>query len=267
MWAALALTTVLSAPAQAGELKLSNQRMTMGLLGPKREDNKVVPGDLVVVAFDIENLTVKNDGRVLYSMGFEITRKGKAKPERKEAPQDLEADNRLGGGTLPSFALALIGVDYPAGNYILKVTVKDRAVKPAKTVTLEQEFEVVPIKFAFVGVKVTTPRGEPTPSLGVPGQALLFHYALVGHAMTKENPPNPNVSFEMQIIDKETGKPTVEKPFRGDIIQGGNKDMLVFAPTPLQLNRPGKFTIIFKATDNLAKKTTEQKLDLEVLAK
>jgi hypothetical protein len=266
MWAALALTTVLSAPAQAGDLKLTNKRSTIGILGPKRDENKLLPGDLLVIAFDIENLTVKKDGRILYAMGMELTKKGKNKPEFKRAPQALEAVNNLGGTTLPTFAMALVGADSPAGTYVLKVTVEDRGTKPVKTVTLEEEFEVLPLKLGLVQLKMTNTGGEPVPALGVPGQTIWLHYTMVGYEMTKMNPPNPNVTIEMQIIDKETGKPTVEKPFKGDIIMGP-KEFLTFAPTPIQLNRAGKFTIVLKATDNISKKSTEQKMDLEVLAK
>jgi hypothetical protein len=41
---------------------------------------------------------------------------------------------------------------------------------------------------------------------------------------------------------------------------------MTFLPIPLQLNRAGKFKVVLKATDNVAKKTAEQTLDLEVLA-
>src|SRR3954447_4849741 len=103
MWAALALTTVMSvAPAQ---IELKNVRSTYGVLGQERKDDKILPGDLLVVAFDIEGLKVKDDGRVLYAMGMELTKKGKEKPEFKRDPQDLEAINSLGGSTLPAFAL------------------------------------------------------------------------------------------------------------------------------------------------------------------
>ncbi len=265
MWAALALTTVLTAPAQTGELKLANKRSTVGIFGPKREDNKVLPGDLLVVAFDIENLTVRKDGRILYAMGLELTKKGKAKPEFKHDPEDKEAMNSLGGSTLPTFAMTLVGTDTPPGTYVLKVTVKDRGTKPVKTVTLEEEFEVLPLKFGLVQFKVTNGAGQPTPPLGVPGDTLWLHYTLVGYDMTRENPPNPDVTVEMQILDKETGKPTVEKPFGGRI-KSGNKEFLLFSPTPIQLNRPGKFTIVLKATDNLSKKTSERRMDIEVLA-
>jgi hypothetical protein len=51
-----------------------------------------------VLAFDMENLKVKDDGTILYAMGVELTQKvkgGKAKPILKRAPQSMEAVNTL----------------------------------------------------------------------------------------------------------------------------------------------------------------------------
>jgi hypothetical protein len=264
MWAALALTTVLTtAPAQADELALKNVRSTHGILGQTRKDNNLLPGDLLVVAFDIENLKVKDDGKILYAMGMELTLKGKAKPEFKREPQDLEAFNTLGGTTLPAFAMSLIGTDTPPGEYTLKVIVKDRGAKPVKTVTLEQKFTVLPVKLGFVQVKLTSASGEPVPTVGVPGQSVLLHCALVGYG-SKNNAPN--VTFEMNVLD-EAGKPTVAKPFKGDIVVEPKAvpGMMTFAPIILQLNRPGKFKVVIKAKCNISGKETEESLELKVL--
>src|SRR5688572_19950855 len=101
MWVSYVLTTALSlTPGQPGDLELVNARVTYGVLGQERPDSKapkLLPGDVFVVSFDINNLKVKKDGRVQYSMGMELTRKGKLKPEFKKDPLDLEALNTLGG--------------------------------------------------------------------------------------------------------------------------------------------------------------------------
>jgi hypothetical protein len=267
MWAALALTTVLTVPAQAGDLKVSNIRSTHGILGQTRSDNKdLLPGDLLVVAFDIENLTVKPDGLVRYAMGMELTKKGKTKPEFKRDPQDLEAFNNLGGSTLPAFAMTLIGTDTPPGEYVLKVTIKDRGAKPVVEKTFEQKFTVKPVELGFVQVKLTNGGGEPVPAVAVPGQSVWVHYSLVGYKT--DDKKVPHVTFEMQILDS-AGKPCVEKPYKGDIKSEAKESpgQMLFQPTPIQLNRSGKFTILLKATDHVGKTKTEQKLDLEVLGK
>jgi len=264
MWAALALTTVLNlAPAQQS-LELKNVRTTHGILGQERKEDKLLPGDVLVVAFDIEGLTVKDDGRVLYAMGMELTKKGKPKPEFTREPQDLEAVNTLGGSTLPAFALSVIGTDTAAGEYSLKVTVRDRQTKAEKILT--KSFEVLLMALGFVQLRFTSGSGEPAPALAVPGQRLYLHCALVGFQLSKSN--LPHVTFEMQVYD-DAGKPTVVKPFKGDIKTDlkNTPGMMTFLPIPLELNRAGKFKVVVKGKCNISGKTTEQSLDLTVLGK
>ena len=267
MWAALVLTTALTAPAQAGDLAIKNVRSTHGILGQPRKDNKLLPGDLLVVEFDVVNLNVKEDGRVLYAMGTELTKKGKLKPEFKRAPTDMEAQNTLGGTTMPHFAMSLIGMDVSPGEYNLRVTFIDRGGKANATVTLDQKFEVLPLALGFVQVKLTSSHFEPVPAVGVPGQTVYFHCSLVGFETSKAD-KLPNVTFEMQVLDAD-GKPTLPKSFKGDIKVEPKQvpGMMIFTPIPLQLNRSGKFKVVIKATCNISKKTTEQTIDLTVLPK
>jgi len=261
MWTAVALTTVLTlSPAQTLDFK--NVRTTYGIMGETRKDDNLLPGDVLVVAFDIEGLKVAADGRVLYSMGMELTKKGKAKPEFKRDPTDLEGENSLGGTTLPAFALSVISTDTAPGTYTLKVTVKDRAAKTEKV--LNKTFEVLPVKLGFVQVRLTTGNGDSVPPVAVPGQRIYVHCALVGFKLSKEK--LPHITFEMVIKD-DMDKPTVAKSFKGDIKTDvkATPGMMTFVPRPLDLNRAGKFKIVIKATDNLTKETTEQTLNLNVL--
>src|SRR5205823_4579287 len=141
-----------------------------------------------------------------------------------------------------------IGHDTVPGDYTLKVTVKDKESKAEKT--LSKAFKVVKPSFSFVQVRLTNTAGDPTPAVGVPGQRVYVHYALVGFELDKNK--LPFVTFEMQILD-EQGKPTLPKPFRGDIkddLKGSQTPGLMpFRPTPLEMNRPGKFTVVLKAKD------------------
>lgn len=265
MWAALALTTAaLSlAPAQGNALKLNNVRTTYGVLGPERKDSKVLPGDVLVVAFDIDGLKVEDDGRVKYAMGTELTRKGAAKPEFKQDPQDLVAVNTLGGSTLPVNAYAIIGTDTKPGQYTFKVTIKDRGANT--TTTLTKDFEVVDKALGFVRVRLTNLSFEPAPPIAVPGQRLLLNCSLIGFQTDKQT-KLPHVTFEMQVYDA-AGKATLAKPFKGDIKTEVKEtpDMMTFLPINLELNRAGKFKVTIKATCNITKKTTEQSIDLNVI--
>jgi hypothetical protein len=262
MWTAVALTTVMSlAPAQGLELK--NVRTTYGIMGEPRKDDKILPGDVIILAFDIEGLKAKDSGLVQYSMGMEFGKKGAAKPIYKREPSELEADNNL-GGSLPAFAIYPVASDLAPGDYTFKVTVKDLAGKGEKT--LEKTYEVVKPKLGFIRVRVTsaTEPPVPVPPIAVPGQRILFHCSLAGVKLDKAG--LPNVTFEMNILD-DKGNPTVPKPYKGDI-KAKLQDpagIMHFLPRPLDLNRSGKFKIVIKATDNNSKETTEQTMNLTVL--
>jgi hypothetical protein len=277
MWATLALATALSlTPSQSGQLELKNSRATYGILGPERKkDNKVLPGDVYVVSFDIDNLTMKEDGSIRYSMGMELTREGKDKPEYKSEPQEKETINTLGGSRIPSFARAEIGLDTKPGNYTLKVTVIDPATKTTKTLT--SDFTVVPVKFDFVQVCFFYTLGDPqnrippqpAPPLAVPGQTVFLNLALAGFGLEKaaKDPKRkqPNLMVEMSITD-ESGKPVLPKPFSGAVAQPVDPGYEQFMPfnIPIQANRPGKFKIHLKATDKVNSKTIDLPLDLTV---
>jgi hypothetical protein len=262
MWATLALTTAMQlAPAQTEALALKNVRVTYGVLGQERKDSKLLPGDVYVVAFDIEGLRVKDDGRVLYSMGVELTNK-EGKTLFKTDPRDLEIVNTLGGTRLPAFARAVVGLDTPPGEYTFKVTVTDRAAK--KTEPLIRKFEVLPLKFGFVQLFLRSEANQDAPPVAVPGQTLVLNFALVGFELDKKK-QQPNVEVEMRILDS-AGKPTLPKPFTASLQEVDEQYKKVIPLQPvLNLNRAGKFKIMLKATDKITNKTVEQEMDLNVV--
>src|SRR5262245_56602901 len=97
----LALLGTTLAPAQE-EPKFENVRFTYGILGQERKGDKYLAGDVVTLTFDVRGLTVADDGKVNYSMGFEITKKGQAKAVQKREPTSMRTLNWLGGDNLPS---------------------------------------------------------------------------------------------------------------------------------------------------------------------
>src|SRR6516165_7891475 len=102
MWATLALTTALLAPAQEG-LEFKNVRATYGPLGQERKDDKVLPGDVYFLHFDIDGLTVDKNDRIRYSMGVDFLNKdGESQFKQDAVPQ--ETFNSLGGNRVPAFA-------------------------------------------------------------------------------------------------------------------------------------------------------------------
>jgi len=166
MWAALAVSAVLAAvPADAGQLQIKNDRFTYGILGQDRPDDKVIPGDTLIVAFDIEGLQVKEDGKVKYSTSMELLNKD-GKSEFKENPIDRESVNTLGGSRLPCWSLVSIGTDTPPGQYTVKISVADTSVKGGKPVTVERKFEVVAPRLGIIrtGLGYDKPPTSPPPT-------------------------------------------------------------------------------------------------------
>ena len=261
MWTAVALTTVMTlAPAQGLELK--NVRTTYGILGETRKDDKILPGDVIILAFDIEGLKAKDTGKVEYSMGMEFSKKDATKPVFKRDPTELEAYNSLGGSTLPAFAIYSLAPDIADGEYILTVSVKDLAGKGEKV--LKKTYTVLKPKFGFIRVRLTSGGEDPVPPVAVTGQRVLYFCSLANVKIGKDK--KPNVSFEMNILDAD-GKPVLAKPYKGDITTE-LKDpagIMTFLPRQLDLNRPGKYKIVVKAKDNLADLTAEHTMSLTVL--
>jgi hypothetical protein len=263
MWATLALAAALqTVPAQPGDLALKNPRLTHGMFGQQRKDARLLPGDLFMLAYEITGLTIGPDGRVLYSIGMELTNK-EGKSIFKQEPKELEAVNTLGGNSRPAFAFLEIGPDTAKGEYTVKIQVTDRAAK--KTADLTYRFEILPTSFGFVQASIVLPNNLPTPPTAVPGQEFWVNFALVGFDLDAAK-KQPNVTVEMQVIDLATGKPTLAKPFTGES-KNVAEEFKKILPMQfiLQLNRPGKYQVQLKATDNNGKKTAEQTLDFTVL--
>jgi hypothetical protein len=273
MWAALAVSAVLAAvPADAGPLQIKNDRFTYGILGQDRPDDKVIPGDTLIVAFNIDGLQVKDDGKVNYSTSMELVNKD-GKSEFKENPIDRESINTLGGSHLPCWSLVSIGTDTPPGQYTVKISVADTSVKGGKPVTVQRKFEVVAPRLGIVriglGYDKPPQAPPPAPPVAVPGQQLLAFFTVVGFetkpGATKDK-LTANVHVELSILD-DSGKPTLTKPYVGDA-KDITEEYKAYVPFqfPLPLNRSGKFKIRITATDVFGKKPpVTQELDLNVI--
>jgi hypothetical protein len=263
MWTTVSLLAALTlTPAQAPELNLTNIRSTYGFLGPTRADNKLLPGDAFFVAFDIENVKVDENGEVEYSMAMEVL-DSKGKAQFKQDPSNLKALNSLGGSRLPAFAHVDTGFDQPPGEYTLKLTVTDRAAKTSKT--FERKFEVAPMAFGLIQFRLSSdPQGQmPVPPIAVAGQSIWLNFVAVGFARGNNN--QPNLAVEMRVLD-DKDQPTLAKPFTGDVTKNVEKDVLgIPMQFLLTLNRPGKFTVKLKATDQVSKKTAELSFPITVL--
>lgn len=262
MFTTIALVAALaSTPAQAAKVDVANAHFSYWLLGMPRPDNKFLLGDNIYLVFDIVNLKADESGRVYYSLGMDVI-DSKGMSQFKQEPADMVALTYLGGNRVAASAHVQLGLDFPPGTYTLKVTITDRAAKTSKTI--DQKFEVLPMTFGIIRMTASLDREQkvPAPQFGVPGQIINYHFVVIGFTKTK-----PHIKVETQILD-EGGKPTLAKPFvidYADLQEGQRGVDLHFQ---LALNRSGKFTVVFKATDAKAPRANPavMKVPITVLA-
>jgi hypothetical protein len=250
--------------SETGKLSLTNIRATHGLLGPTRADAPLLPGDILCLDFDVEGITVAADGKVKYSMSLEA-RDAKGKVFYQQKATDQEALASLGGKSVPAQAHLDIGLDQPAGDYTVKVTITDRATKRAQS--FSHKLQVLPPDFGIVQLKTTSdPDGTiPAGQVGA-GQSIWVSFAVVGFDRAKTR-KQPNVQLEMRILDAD-GKPTLAKPETGVINQDVPvNDKLLGGQFPITVNRPGKFVVKLKAVDKVAAKSATVSFPLTVLSR
>jgi hypothetical protein len=263
MWTTIALLTALAAAPAASDLSLTHVRSTHGMLGPQRKSEAIAPGDILFLCFDIEGITVEEGGKVRYSLDIE-TSDATGKVVFRQKPTDNEATVSLGGNTVPAYARLTIGLDTPAGEYGIKVTVKDRA--SGQQQSLKQSIKVLPRDFALVRETISLDtEGEYPSAVFTSGQGAWVHCSAVEFGRAPGN-KQPDLVFEVRIFD-DVGKPTLAKP----IVHKINKDIpanekhvpLAF---PLSLNRAGKFRLEVTATDQLNGKKAKFVLPFTVLS-
>src|ERR1700675_3661260 len=120
MWATLAVSAVLAAaPADAGPLQIKNDHFTYGIYGSERKNAEVIPGDILILAFEVEGLSVKDDGTVTYSTAMQLLN-DKGKSEFDEKPTVRDVVNALGGAHLPCWSIITVPAETAAGEYTMR---------------------------------------------------------------------------------------------------------------------------------------------------
>jgi hypothetical protein len=264
MWTSLALVTALNLlPQQTGQLALVNGRTTYGAPGLPRTDPRLLPGDQLVVVFDIEGVTVDPAGKVRYTTAVELT-DSKGKVLFKQDPRPQETVAALGGSRVPGMVVLDVGLDQPPGEYAVKVTVSDRAGKG--TASLSRAFQVLPPGFGLVRLTTTgDPEGQFPTSVFQTGGSLWINTGVVNFERDRDT-GQPDVAIELRVLD-ENGKPTTAQPFQA-VVNNKAPANVRFLPVQflLPLNRPGTFTIGLKATCRLSKKSETLSMPIKVAA-
>jgi hypothetical protein len=254
---------LLLAPAQGGKLDLANLHITYGLQGPTRTVNKFLPGDPVFLAFDIDGITIGKDGKVVYTMGLEVTDKA-GKSWHKVEPTERVEFAPLGGSKMPGRAFVTLGVDAPPGEYKVKLTTTDTTTKA--TGSFEYKFDVIPTELGIIGVYASQdPEGKtPTHTTGFAGGSVWIQFAATGFKRNEAKKNQPDLRFEMTTMD-EKGTATMVQPLSVDMNSLEEKFPIMPMRFNLPLTRPGKFTARLSVIDNITKKTANFELPIQVL--
>ncbi len=248
------IASLIAGLGEPEDLSLTDIRFTLGVFGPPRAGTKVLPGDRLVVSFDIAGISADENGKVLYSLATELS-DAKGKVLFRQAPRNQETIAALGGRRLPAFAQVDVGLDQPPGSYKLKITVTDRAVN--KTASATRSFAVLPRSFGLVRLSASRdPDGQLPAFLPAAGQTVWLHLTVVGFERDKDG-GQPNVVLEVHLRD-EQGKATTARPLSGTVNKDvPDRDEALPMQFPVLLNRAGKFTLQLKATDKVSGKTVE----------
>ncbi len=262
IWTTVVLAAALAAaPDDKDKLTISDVRDTLGMMGPTRSADKVLPGGELFLCFNVEGVTVDDAGKVHYSMAVEVA-DAKGKVLFKQDPKDLEAPASLGGDRIPAYAHLDVGLQSPPGEYTVTVTVVDLPSKRSQE--LKRTVEVLAKDFGLVRVKTTSDQESQIPvAVAGAGEGLWITFGVVGFGRGGDG-KQPDLTFEMRVLD-EAGKPTRAKPFTLQV----NKDVpadavLVPGQFFLSLNRPGKFTVELTATDATGGKKAQLTFPLNV---
>ncbi len=265
MWSSLVLAAAVAlGPTQAGGgVKLTNVRLTVGELGGTRPDAKLLPGDVLFIAYDIDGIAPDADGNVKYSMTMELLDPS-GKGVFKENPREIFAPLPLGGTKIPARAFVTVGLDQDPGTYACRITVTDPATKQFSAIT--QKFDVLKRDFGLVAVYTSYDvKGEITaPTTNQVGQTVFVWFSVVGFTRDPKT-RQPNIEFEFTPVDA-AGKGTLPKPLK-DVVDAGidEKDGGFARHFPLFMNRPGRFTVRLKASDKVANRVVTYDLPITVL--
>jgi hypothetical protein len=247
----------LAAVAPAVEIKKLRPCYHPVFLSAARTSDKLLLGDVLFLTYDIDGLKIDPKTKKASFIVVEEIFDSVAKP--LEAPKQTphEVFLHLGGQRMPGHYEVQMGRNQKPGNYIIRITVKDRNSNDQKSETYK--FELMPPTFGIAGVIA--------PAVGYPGLSYATEFALID--MTLDDKKRPNVEVTMRLLD-ESGKPVADpvmSTLPRDLPAETNleQENLVGMRYPLFLNRPGRFTVDIYAKDNIGKKETRLTYPLTVL--
>lgn len=232
-------------PAHALELK--NVRPSYGPLGATRTDMKFLPGDIMLVNFDIDGLTLDKQNKASYIVLLEVFKAGTKEPIYKKETPNVTIP-QLGGSSIPTDFNVVMGIEHPPGQYTARLTVMDVLEKDAaaKVKSFTVPFELLAKGFGIVGIEA--------PTVAFLGHPYMFKSVLIDLGLDAAK--KPNAKLELKIVDaagKAVSQPIINE-YPRDLPEHFDfkKANFIAIDLPIFPNRTGRFTIEITATDNSA---------------
>lgn len=238
-------------------LALDNFRIPNGVYGTSRPASQAfLPGELVLLAFDLSGLKVVGEGRSVYGVGLTMTGPdGKVLVDQE--PRPTEAILPLGGGRVPAFVAAELPINLPPGTYTMSVRATDFVGKTEGKGS--RQIEVAPKKFGIVRITNSFGTGDAAPNYGLPGQQFILRYSLA-HCTLDPKTLRCRAEIRIRLLD-DKGTAITAKPLITEIRDVLDETTRVCPCTyPIQPNRPGRFQIEIEAVDLLATEPTSAKI-------
>ncbi|MGQ0635403.1 MAG: hypothetical protein ACT4QC_12385 [Planctomycetaceae bacterium] len=255
---ATALAVLLAANAAFAELKVVEVRPTYGRLGATRPSTKVLPGEDLNVTYIVSGVSRGADGRA------EVSRSAELFDEDGEVQARVPAKSSrllfaLGGESFASHMHFSLPFDFSPGKYIVRGTLTD--ARSGDRVVAEQEFEVLPLDFGIVRLRLAADAAGIDPIGG--NLTLNQDVFVVGRAIGfARKGRRIHVVGNMTISDA-AGRPTMPAPIAFEVDQEVDDELAQLDVNwSLVVNRPGKFTVTIEVRDEIAGKRAVYELPL-----
>jgi uncharacterized protein (TIGR03000 family) len=226
-------------------------------------DTKFLPGDSLVLCFQIDGAQADAAGKARCAVGLEVV-DDKGKLQIRQAPRPVTLDQTPGTQGLAAFAQLQIGLDQPPGKYALKVSVTDQVAGASNELT--ESFEILPRAFGIVRLALTADsQARKSTNQPAAGRSFWTTFSLVGFGRQQAT-QQPRLALALRILD-ERGNSVLQKPLTGEVNLGVSpRAQAVSAQFVSRVQQAGKYTLELKATDQVADRTATIRVPLIIVA-
>jgi hypothetical protein len=163
---------------------------------------------------------------------------------------------------MPFYVALPVPPQAPAGQYVLKITVRDPA--SGQQAAMSRTLTVKPAELAIVAPRLfyDAQRKVPAPDTWAAGQPIYLRFRAIG---ADRSQGRVEVAMEVQVVDQD-GKPVLQKPIQtvlraADAETVRKADVLTFT-AELLVTRVGQFTLRITLDDRIANKTVKAEMPI-----